>query len=276
MDTSTIVSQANPELDLTQKFQVEFQTRAGSEQKGPLGVLWMLIESYEVDIFSVSLGRITEDFLSFMARIDISLEDQADFAQVAARLIFYKSRQLLPNANIGEDTPPDTLPLELVEQLLEYKKMQQAAAEMRRLEELSQLRLTREPVWGTFEKDLDYLEVDLISFLKTFREFLERQEKSRPMQIADENISVEEMMDYLKTRLMGEEEASFFRAVTGFSTARIIAAFLALLEMAKQKMIRLRQDEALGDIRFAALADGEQLNLAFSSDGTTSQAEVNP
>lgn len=235
----------------TRRFQVAFHTRAGSEQKGPLGVLWGLIESYEVDVFSVSLSRITRDFLTHMETAEISLEEQADFTQTAARLLFYKSRLLLPNAVVGEDTPPDKLPYELVEQLLEYKKMQQAAEEMRRLEEKSQLRLVREAGWGAYEQDSDYLEVDLLSFLRTFRDFLEREEKSRPMQIQDETISAEEMMEYMLTKLLGDSEASFFRSVVGFSIARIIACFLALLELAKQKMVVLRQDEWLGDIRFS-------------------------
>jgi chromatin segregation and condensation protein Rec8/ScpA/Scc1 (kleisin family) len=61
-----------------------------------------------------------------------------------------KAGCFLPNAVIGEDTPPDTLPYELVEQLLEYKKMQAAALEMRQLEERAQLRLTREAGWGPY------------------------------------------------------------------------------------------------------------------------------
>ncbi len=248
------------------RFQVAFLTRAGSEQTGPLAVLWNLIESYEVDVFSVSLSRITADFLLYMATAQISLDEQADFTQTAARLLFYKSRLLLPNAVIGDDTPPDKLPYELVEQLLEYKKMQQAAEEMRRLEERSQLRLTREPQWSAFESDSDYLEVDLLSFLRTFRDFLEREEKSRPMQIQDETISAEEMMEYMLSRLIGDTEASFFRSVTGFSIARIIACFLALLELAKQKKIVLRQDEWLGDIHFAPapVFDG-QAELPFGA-----------
>lgn len=247
-----------------QHFQVEFRTRAGSEQRGPLAVLWSLIENYEVDVFSVSLSRITADFLQYMSTAKISLDEQADFIQTAARLLFYKSRLLLPNAVLGEDTPPDRLPYELVEQLLEYKKMQQAAEAMRRLEERSQLRLTREPQWSIFQTDGDYLEVDLLSFLRTFREFLEREEKSRPMQIQDETISTEEVMEYMMTRLMGDNEASFFRSVAGFSLARVIACFLALLELAKQKIIVLYQEQWLGDIRFApAPAYDSQAELPF-------------
>lgn len=262
----------------TRRFQVAFHTRAGSEQKGPLGVLWALIESYEVDIFSVSLSRITHDFLSFMAKAEIGLEEQADFAHTAARLLYYKSRQLLPNAVVGDDTPPDTLPYELVEQLLEYKKMQQAAEEMRRLEEKSQLRIMREPMWNAFESDQDYLEVDLLSFLRAFRDFLEREEKSRPMQITDETISVEEMMSYMQSRLIGDTEASFFRAVTGFSIPRIIACFLALLELAKHRMVKLRQDEWLGDIHYTSATPEGQMELAFGGENglpaaTTDHAE---
>lgn len=257
-----------PGFDDATRFQVAFSTRAGSEQKGPLAILWTLIESYEVDIFSVSLSRITHDFIGYMDKTPISLEEQADFTHTAARLLFYKSRLLLPNAVIGEDTPPDTLPYELVEQLLEYKKMQAAALEMRQLEERAQLRLTREAGWGNFEQDGDYLEVDLLSFLRTFRDFLEREEKSRPMQIHDETITVEEMIEYMAGRLAGGGEASFFRSVTGFSIARIIACFLALLEMAKQKLVKLRQDEWLGDIHFSPYTGDNTEQLAIEFEAT--------
>jgi len=244
-------------------FQVAYQTRTGSLEHGPLAVLWMLIEGYEVDIFSVSLARITRDFLAHITAAEISLEEKADFSHTAARLIFYKSRQLLPNAAIGEDTPPDTLPFELVEQLLEYKKMQQAAIAMRDLEERSQLRITRLPSWQAFEDGGEYLEVDLLSFLKAFRDFLEREEKSRPLTITDESVSVPEMVEYLKSKLVTGDEASFFRAITGLTLIRIVVGFLALLEMAKQKWIKLRQDTWLGDIHFAALVEHGQMRLEF-------------
>ncbi|HRP70185.1 MAG TPA: segregation/condensation protein A [Turneriella sp.] len=257
-------------------FQVAFETRTGSTEKGPLAALWRLIESYEVDIFVVSLSRITADFLTYMQSSAISLDEQADFTQMAARLIYYKSRQLLPNAAAAEDTAPDTLPYELVEQLLEYKKMQQAAEQMRTLEEKSQLRFARDSQWNHFEKDLDYLQVDLLSFLKAFRDFLEREEKSRPMQIADEHISVEEMIPYMASRIVGESEASFFRSVTGFSIARIVACFLALLEMAKQGLVALRQDVWLGDIHFIHATDGAQLSLAFENTEETAPRETAP
>jgi chromatin segregation and condensation protein Rec8/ScpA/Scc1 (kleisin family) len=102
--------------------------------------------------------------------------------------------------------------------------------------------------------------------LRTFRDFLEREEKSRPMQIHDETITVEEMIEYMAGRLVGGGEASFFRSVTGFSVARIIACFLALLEMAKQRMVRLKQDEWLGDIHFSPFVEeSSQLPIEFGA-----------
>ncbi|MCS6972355.1 MAG: segregation/condensation protein A [Turneriella sp.] len=235
----------------TPRFAVAFATRSGSEKREPLAVLWDLIESYEVDIFSVSLSRITADFLHFIATTPIALEELAEFTALAARLLLYKSRMLLPNAPVAIDAEPDRLPLELVEILLEYKKMQQAAEQMRLLEERSQLRLVREPIWSQFEQDVDFLEVDLLSFLKAFRDFLERKDREQPLYIEGESVSVEEMMDYMLSRLAGTNEASFFRSITGFSLLRIVACFLALLELARLGKIVLRQTEWLGDIHFA-------------------------
>ncbi len=82
-----------------------------------------------------------------------------------------------------------------------------------------------------------------------------------------ETITVEEMMEYMAGRLAGGGEASFFRSVTGFSIARIIACFLALLEMAKQRLVKLRQDEWLGDIHFSPYAGEktDQLPIEFEA-----------
>jgi len=250
-------------------FRISFETRTGGEKKEPLAILWNLIESYEVDIFAVSLFRITQDFLAYMHREKINLEEQSDFAYLLARLIFYKSRQLLPNPGIEADFETDTLPFELVEQLLEYKKLQQAAEVMREIETRAHLRFGRSPGWNQYESDLDFLQVDLLSFLKAFRDFLDREEKSRPMQIVDENVTIEEMIDYLESRLTIESESSFFKAVTSFSVLRIIVCFMALLELAKMKRIVVKQSAQYDDILFAKYELADQIAIDFERDPVT-------
>lgn len=230
------------------QFEVSFITREGERKSGPLATLWRLIESYEVDIFEVSLSRITEDFLNYMATAHIPLAEQTDFVLMAAKLIYYKSKMLLPTSSYDlEDEPVDVLPKELVEQLLEYKRYQKAAELLRELEQKTNLALFREPSWGQYEKDLDFLRVDLISFLKAFREFLERKEKEKPLFFEEESVTTEEMMDFLRERLFLYPEISFFRLCQNFSLMKAIVLFLAILELIRLREIQIEQKEAMAD-----------------------------
>ncbi len=230
-------------------FQVAFITRDGNAENAPLEYLWKLIESYEVDIFEVSLSRITDDFIAYMKSGSITLEEQSDFVFMAARLIYYKSRLLLPNPGFEEDEENDFLPLELVEQLLEYKRFQAAAEKLSALEAATQFSFPREQTWSQYEEDLDFLEVDLISFLKAFRGFLEREQKKRPLKIEEEEVTVQEMMLYWDSLFDQKgSQLSFFAELGTFSRMRIVASFLAVLELARLKRCFLTQDAQYTDI----------------------------
>ncbi len=230
------------------KFQIEFTTRIGEQLSGPLATLWRLIESYEVDIFEVSLSRITEDFLRYMTSAEIALEDQADFALMAAKLIYYKSKMLLPNPGFEEEQDVDVLPLELVEQLLEYKRYQQAAESLRALEERARLSFGRKPSWHHYEADIEFLQVDLLSFLKAFREFLDRKEREQPMQIEEEEVGIEDMMELLRQKISLVGRVSFFAMAKHLSIIRCIVLFLAVLELVRLREINVTQSEQMTDI----------------------------
>lgn len=241
-------------------FQVSFYTREGHAQEGPMALLWKLIESYEVDIFEVSLSRITEDFIGYIKTGKVSLEEESDFALMASRLLNYKSKQLLPNPGFETDHEPDALPVELVDQLLEYKKFQMAADWLREIEESAQMSYSIENRWDEYEKDLDYLQVDMISFLKVFKEFLLRSESPAMMEIEEEDISIENVMEELSALVLRENKVSFFHYVQGVSLFRLIVVFLAVLELIRLKLIRAVQKELFQDIElvpFRAAVDSE-------------------
>ncbi|MCS6984960.1 MAG: segregation/condensation protein A [Leptospiraceae bacterium] len=239
-------------------FEVVFTTRRGESKSGPLAVLWKLIESYEVDIFSVSLSRITEDFLHYMMTKPIPLEEESDFAIMATRLIYYKSKMLLPTAVFeAKEEPQDILPLELVEQLLEYKRYQQAAELLRELEAKTNLSLKRPPVWELYEQEISYLHVDLLSFLKAFRQFLERREQKEILEVVEEEVSVEDMILFLREKLARESVLSFFETCLTLSFVRALLLFLALLELVRLGEIKVYQKEPFHDIEISAYGRGE-------------------
>lgn len=232
-------------------FSISYTLRSGEQGEGPLFILWQLIEKYKVDIFDVSLSKITEDFLDYIEREGIPLEERSDFAQMAARLIYYKSRLLLPNPGYEEDndSSDDVLPRELVEKLLEYKKFQAASEILSDLESEMNRSFSREPLWEEYEEGMDFLEVDLLSFLKAFRVFMDRNDNRNKMVVPAENITIEEMIEKLEEKLKKEYEFYFFSWTNSFALIHIVVAFLAVLEMARLKKITVSQEDDYSDIK---------------------------
>lgn len=235
---------------------VSFTDRAGTQKSGPLGLLWSLIESYEVDIFEVRLSKITRDFTLFLEQNPIPLDERTDFVAMAARLILYKSKMLLPNPGFEEVGEPDSLPIELVEQLLEYKRFQQTGEILRDLEEKTKLSFAPAASWDAYEKDLDYLDVDLLSLLTAFQGFLQRVEREKPLQLEKETESVEELMQYLVNLLDKLGNVSFFEIIAGFSLIKLIVCFLALLELLRLRVIGVSQSGLMNDMRLSLKENG--------------------
>ncbi|MDH5719231.1 MAG: segregation/condensation protein A [Spirochaetia bacterium] len=231
------------------QFSIEFVTKEGDTKNGPLALLWHLIESYEVDIFNVSLKRITEDFSNYIIENDIPLEEKSDFALMGARLIFYKSRKLIPSDDIDDDYETDTLPLELVEQLLQYKKFQAASENLRSLENSKNLTISRISTWQDYEKEGEvFLSVDLMTLLSVFKEFLLAREKEPSMEIEEEEINTEIILEEIRKKLSENIELSFFIFVQNFTIIKIIACFLSILELAKMREIIIFQNTHKDDI----------------------------
>ena len=240
-------------LEDLESFKVKFTTIVGDLHEGPLGLLWRLIESYEVDIFQVSLSRITEDFVSHIKTAIVNLEEEANFVLMASKLLFYKSKLLLPNPGFEDDQEPDSLPFELVEQLLEYKKYQMAAESLKDIEEKTHLNFTRESSWENFEQDLDLFEVDVISFLKAFKEFMINAEKNTPYQIIQEEVSMDAVIENMIQVLSQKQKIYFFDYIKNFTVSHMIVAFLAVLELVKLRLIKVVQQAQCADIEMISL-----------------------
>lgn len=245
---------ADPESD---GFVVSWKSPDGDEEHGPLQVLWQLIESYRIDIFDVSLNKITDDFLSFMTHgRELRLEHASSFTVMAARLLFHKSRALLPDPGFDEPEEEPRLPPELIQQLLEYRKFQMAAEKIRDIDELTSGMFTRRAEFVSQEaRDSEWLDVSLVDLIRAYAEVLQRSGAEGPpdmsLSIALEEFSVEAKIAEIRELLAGAISFSFFdlfAEAESMSRYEIIAVFLALLEMTKLGEIVLRQKHTFDDL----------------------------
>lgn len=232
----------------TPKFTIKFKTREGVEESGPLDLLWSLIESYQVDIFQVSLSRITDDFIAHMQQKDLDLDQESEFALMAARLLYYKSKLLLPDPGYEDTYEDDSLPFELVDQLLEYKRFQKAAESLRDLEEQANMIYSTDSTWVDFEQDVNFVDLDLVNLLSAFRDFLEKKERLKPVEIEDETFTLEELIEEFRQDINKVAQLSFFAYVKEFSLLRCIGMFLAVLELMRLREIYIEQSEAYKDL----------------------------
>jgi len=237
---------------LEEEFIIKWKGPNG-EMEGPLYVLWQLIESYQVDIFEVSIHRITEDFLNFIKRAqELKIELASSFALMASKLLYYKSKALLPDPGF-EDEEQEKLPPEIVQQLLEYRKFQQAAEVLKEIEELSEGVFSRQNEQTLIEIEESYNINDLIqayiNFLK--RKEISQTQKEKHLEINLENLTVEQKIEDIRKILEDTTGFAFhelFEDPYNISLLEFIVVFLAILELARIKEIIIEQKEIFGPI----------------------------
>ncbi|MGD8628792.1 MAG: segregation/condensation protein A, partial [bacterium] len=177
----------------------------------------------------------------------LNLELAGEFLVMAATLMRIKARLLLP-VQVDEDEEEIDPRQQLVQQLLEYQKFKAAASEldaMRYQRQLLFIRPEQEPEEVEEEAEFSYSLFDLITAFKSVLE----QARSRYMDVRAEESSIEEKMEYLKQRLAEQEVIAFedlFENVAG--TPALIATFLAVLELLRLKVAKVKQSKPFGQI----------------------------
>jgi segregation and condensation protein A len=235
---------------------------------GPLDLLLDLIRKQEINIYDIPIAQITAQYIEYMQRAaDLNIELSAEFVYMAATLIHIKSKMLLPRDPELEKLLPEEDPRqELVDRLLEHERFK-AAAEM-----LHQKRVIEEAVWSNpqiahFLNDEDPgLAVTLHDLVKTFQTVLERA-KHRPVyEIGTEDVSVPDMIRYLR-KIFEKERGETVSARELFELQRsrrgMICLFLAVLELVKLQAVGLVQKDLFGEIGLKRLSGFE---TAFASE----------
>jgi len=239
-----------------------FSVTVGLLYDGPLDLLLDLIRKQNIDIHDIPIARITAQFLEYTHRLkETDVDAAGEFIYMASLLIHIKSRTLLPRdptLKAGETDSEDPR-RELVERLLEHERFK-AAAQMlmqkRQIEEatwtnpgLRQLR-REELAEGDRLDEGREIAADTIDLVRMFQEVLQRL-KERPVLNVDEDaVTVAQMIDYVKRRLLMEDKpVSLRRLLHNTHTERaVISMFLAMLELVRLQAVLLHQPVAEGDI----------------------------
>jgi segregation and condensation protein A len=224
--------------------------------RGPMDLLLWLVKHNEVDIHDIPIARIAEQFLAYLNVIQlIDVEWAGEFLVLAATLMEIKSRLLLPRApeTAAEEDDPR---LELVKQLIEYKKYKEAAALLDQQAEKQQTRLPRAPLDrpALDPAQQPLRKVELWDLVSAFGRLMRETIALSPKQIVMDETPIQVHMERILERLRQAERLSFADLFTPPHTrGRLLGIFLAILELIKGKKIQAEQTEAFGDV-WVALA----------------------
>ena len=221
--------------------------------EGPLDLLLDLIRKQEMDIHNIPIAKITEQYLDYLHRLEeLDIDVSADFIYMAATLIHIKSKMLLPPDPLAGPDQIEDPREELVHHLLEHEKFKNAA------QLLYQKQQIEDHVWSRPDRTLyvgDEVEgelvVSLVDLVKVFSQVLERRKQVSKFSLQHETVTIAQMMDRLRLRLVSTEEPvsliEFFEACE--TRNAMIVALLAVLEMVRMQAILLVQSELFSDIR---------------------------
>lgn len=226
--------------------------------EGPLDLLLELIQKEKLSINEVSLAKVTEEYAGIIEELslkgEINRDELAEFLVFAGELLLIKSRSLLPGyaATAEEETS-----IEELEQRLEtLKKMKEFARMFGELGRARRFIFSREAYSGLESLFYPPERLKLISLAEAFLKVYDTLPKIE--KLAEENIrriiSLEEKIRELQAILAERVERAFSEIIkSGKEKIDVIVSFLALLELAKQRLVELRQDKAFGEIRIRGI-----------------------
>ncbi len=218
--------------------------------EGPLELLLQLIEKEKLDITRVSLASVADQFLEYIAgQGDVPLSHLAQFLSVASRLLLLKSRALLPLLEFTEEEEQSIEDLEW--QLREYQKFREISQKLGLLFTDSRSAHARESFLGAtvvfYPPESLTQETLALAFRSVLGEIplLEKLEQETIREV----VSLEEKMLELRTTLSSRMEMSFRQMTADVEDKlEVIVAFLAILELVKQRFIHADQSEVFRDI----------------------------
>lgn len=218
--------------------------------EGPLDLLLNLIEKRKLFINDISLAAVTDDYIAYINKqTKFPLSQSADFILVASTLLLIKSKSLLPSLSLTQEEEGSIEDLEL--RLKVYKRIRELSRHVRGMfgKRIIFAKSPSRIVEPIFSPD-DNITVKNIteSVLMVLKNLPKK--KIIPKAIVDKVISLEEMIDNLAKRITKNLKMSFkeFSGMGKEERVNVIVSFLAMLELVKQGIISVRQDEHFSDI----------------------------
>lgn len=216
--------------------------------EGPLDLLLYLIRKHNLDILDIPMADLTVQYMAYVEKMKaIKLELAAEYLLMSATLIEIKSRMLLPKpTEVEEEDDPRA---ELVKRLMEYEAIKLAVQRLDAMPKVGE----NIDVAAAYYQHISQVkppEVSLDELMEAWRNVLKRAKLNQHHKLGRAELSVREHMSLLLRRLSGVQVLRFDELFDLHTEGvpKLVVNFLAMLELAKEGLIRITQQEAFGTI----------------------------
>jgi len=244
---------------MTDELPTTYQVKAGSFE-GPLELLLSLIESRKFFVNEISLAEVTNDYISYIKSIsnipnDKHIADVSYFILIAATLILIKSKSLLPNLELTEDEHEKITDLE--QRLKLYQIIKNASIEVKNNFGTKIIFMPTERIWSEplFSPDSLITVSNIALSIKDVLNHLPKKAEKLPEVEVKKIINIDEIINSLTDRIQNAINFSFkeFTQSQGAQNqeeakVHIIVSFLAMLELVREGIIDVIQNNSFGDI----------------------------
>lgn len=224
-----------------------------SKFEGPLNLLLELIQEQKLDISEVSIAKVADDYLEYARSEEkISLENLAEFVNIASKIILIKSRNILPTLEVTAEEEKEIKDLE--EQLKLYKKYKDASQKLYVLFTKKSWMFSRNYLAGLSSVFIPPKNFNIYDLKKHYLKIVDQitLPEKMPQEAVRRIVTLEEKIEELQKNLRDKIEMSFSQIKeSAGDKVEIIVSFLALLELIKQRIIDAEQSGLFEDIKIA-------------------------
>jgi segregation and condensation protein A len=218
--------------------------------EGPLDLLLSLIQEQKLNITELALSEVTEQFLAYVKNLeDIDATALADYLSIAAKLLVIKSKAILPSLEV--ETLEEESGEDLAQRLILYQQFKESAKWLKARDAVRQQSFIRTLVFSeriSFLPDNELTPGDLQSSANGILQILKELDNLPKAQIR-EAISIQDKIQELQMLLSGKIETSLNDLLkTAKNKPEVIITFLALLELTKQRLLSVDQEDLFTDI----------------------------
>lgn len=217
--------------------------------EGPLDLLLSLIEKKKLFINDISLAKVADDYIAFLNQQEkFPIGQSADFLVIASTLLLIKSRSLIPSLNLTEEEQQDVNDLE--RRLKQYQRIKELSVHIKKAfgrDIIFYPEQRKMPI--VFSPDQSMTKDNFLTAIRSVIDALPKPQNI-PKAIVKKVISLEEMIVDLTKRIQSSIKLSFkeFAKVGKEERVNVIISFLAMLELVKQGIVNVRQNEDFADI----------------------------